>query len=185
MSLNENRKADGKKPVKALPDPVYDDGMTKESYKDSTDINKMLKKAQKAGSLAHIQKYPAPVYGEFQGFDLLEAHRLVDKAVDIFSELPSEIRTEFDQDAFKFAEFAADPKNNEKLAEILPKIAEPGAYFPNPVKRAAEPESPPAAEGAGSPQGESSAAPGGEAAPGGAEAPPRGGAEPPPASSTT
>lgn len=110
---------------------------TKQSFKDETDINKIMKKAQVSGSLSHLLKYPAPVYGEFEGVDLLEAHRLIDRANEIFNDLPSEIKNEFGHDALKFAGFASDPANNEKLAEILPALARPGTQFPNPVKRGA------------------------------------------------
>jgi hypothetical protein len=113
----------------------YSDGRTKQAFKDQCDINKILKKAQKSGTISHLLKYPEPVYGDFDGVDLLEAHRLIDKAQTIFDDLPSEIRREFDGDALKFAGFASDPANRGKLAQLLPKIAEPGAYFPNPAQR--------------------------------------------------
>jgi hypothetical protein len=52
----------------------YEDGLTKQAFKDSCDINKLLKKASKQGSLAHLIKHPEGVYGEFDGeFDLLTA----------------------------------------------------------------------------------------------------------------
>ena len=35
---------------------VYDDGRTKQSFKDQCDINKILKKAMRTGSIAHLQK---------------------------------------------------------------------------------------------------------------------------------
>lgn len=108
---------------------------TKQSFKDSCDINKMLKKAQISGSIAHLNKYPEAVYGDFEGFDLLEAHQMIDKANHIFDELPSEIRREFNNDALAFAGFASNPENKGKLAKLLPAIAEPDAYFPNPVQR--------------------------------------------------
>jgi len=129
--------------------------MTKQSFKDSTDINKILKKAQTKGTVAHLQKYPAMVYGEFTGQDLQESLALINKANEIFAEAPSEIRREFDNDALKFAAFASDPANIDRLPELLPKIAEPGSYFPNPVKRSAvEPVSPqPAPEGGDAPSG--------------------------------
>ena len=113
----------------------YEDGRTKQSFKDSCDINKMLRKAQKTGSIAHLQKYPEAVYGVFEGYDLLEAHGQITRANDIFNDLPSEIRNEFNNDALKFAGFASNPENNERLRELLPAIAEPGSYFPNPVQR--------------------------------------------------
>ena len=122
-----------------IEDKVYDDGRTKQSYKDSTDINKILKKAQREGSLSHAMKYPAAVYGEFAGIDLLSAYELCGRAQGIFDDLPSEVRNEFDNDAFKFAEFASDPSNVNRLEELLPALAEPGPFFPNPVKRVVDP----------------------------------------------
>ncbi len=118
---------------------VYDDGRTKQSFKDSTDINKILKKAQLQGGLSHAMKYDAAVYGEFTGIDLLGAFDQVERAQTIFNDLPSEVRTEFDNNALKFAGFASDPKNINRLQELLPAIAEPGPYFPNPVKRTEAP----------------------------------------------
>lgn len=127
---------DRKKLLKKRPVKVYDDGRTKQAFKDQCDINKILKKAQQVGSLSHLNKYPEQVYGEFDGeFDLLTAHERIGKANEIFDALPSEIRREFGGDALKFVKFAGDPANNDKLRELLPQIAEPGTFFPNPVQR--------------------------------------------------
>ena len=64
----------------------FKDGRTKQSFKDSTDINKILKKAQGGMSLAHLMKYPEAVYGEFNGdFDLLTAKRQIERADEIFA----------------------------------------------------------------------------------------------------
>lgn len=115
--------------------PTFEDGRTKQAFKDQCDINKMLKSAQKTGSIAHLQKYPELVYGEFSGVDLLGAYEQLERANQIFADLPSEVRNEFDNNAIKFVEFAGNPENNSRLAELLPAIAEPGAYFPNPVER--------------------------------------------------
>lgn len=117
---------------------VYEDGRTKQAFADSCDINKILKKAQTGLSLAHLQKYDASVYGDFENYDLLEAHMMVEKAKKIFNDLPSEVKNEFDHDPLAFAGFCSDPLNVDKLHEILPALAEPGAYFPNPVKRSEE-----------------------------------------------
>ena len=109
----------------------YDDGRTKQSFKDSTDINKMLAKAQREGSIAHLNKYPSAVYGEFTGVDLLGAFQQVERAQAIFADLPSEVRKEFAGDAFKFAAYASDPANIDRLEELIPAIAKPGRYFPD------------------------------------------------------
>lgn len=115
---------------------VYDDDRTKQSFKDSTDINKMLKKAQHTGSVSHLLKYPEPIYGEFDGeMDLMTAHHRIAKASAIFDDLPSEVRREFGNDALAFVAFANKAENKGRLAELLPAIAKPGSYFPNPVQR--------------------------------------------------
>jgi hypothetical protein len=112
----------------------YNDGRTKQAFKDQCDINKILKKAQVKGGLAHVQKYPEAVYGEFDGeFDLLAAHGQIQKANAIFSELPAEVRREFDNNALEFVKYANTLSPGE-LVEKVPAIAEPGNYFPNPVQ---------------------------------------------------
>lgn len=119
-----------------IPAPVYNDGVTKQSFKDQCDINKILKKAEVSGGLSHVMKYDKAVYGEFDGeFDLLTAHERIAKAETIFNDLPAEVRREFQHNALEFVKFAADPANNDRLVELIPQIAEPGRYFPNSVQR--------------------------------------------------
>lgn len=113
---------------------------TKQSFKDSTDINKILKKAAVKGGLSHVQKYPEAVYGEFDPeLDLFVARERIARGEQIFNELPAEVRREFDNDALSFIQFASAPENAGKLVDLIPAIAEPGDYFPNPVKRNQEP----------------------------------------------
>lgn len=113
----------------------YSDGRTKQAFKDSCDVNKIIAKAQKAGTMSHLLKYPEATYGEFENIDLLTAHEKVEKAKVIFSELPSEVRREFGNNPFHFAEFAAKPANRGRLGEILPALSRPTPMFPNPVNR--------------------------------------------------
>lgn len=117
--------------------PEYEEpGRTKQSFKDECDVNLILKRAQRKGGLAHVEKYPQEVYGEFnQDMDLLTAHSRIAKANEIFNELPSEVRSEFGNDALAFVQFAGAPENQGKLEELIPAIAEPGRYFPNTYKR--------------------------------------------------
>lgn len=141
--------------------PDFSQSATKQAFKDQCDINKILKKAQKTGSLAFAQKYADFTFGEFDGeFSLLDAQQRIAKAGQIFAELPSEVRKEFANNPLDFVAFAADPTNQGRLVELLPELAEPGKYFPNPVQRGgvgagaatapaeAEPEAPPKSAGA-------------------------------------
>ncbi len=117
--------------------PEYEKpGRTKQSFKDSCDVNKILKKAQKTGTISHLNKHQA-TYGDLSGFDFTEAQIQLAKAGEIFDDLPSEIRREFDNSPAKFFEFANDVDNVEKLGDLLPAIAEPGNFFPSPTKTAA------------------------------------------------
>ena len=116
-------------------EPEYKDGRTKQSFKDQCDINKILKKAAVKGGLSHVQKYPEAIYGEFdQDVDLLTARNRIAQADKIFMDLPAEVRREFNNDALAFIQYAGHPDNAGKLTELIPEIAQPGDYFPNPVK---------------------------------------------------
>ena len=103
----------------------YNDGRTKQSFKNSTDINKILHRAQKTGMISHLAKHEA-IYGDFDGFDFTTAQNTIARANSIFAELPSELRNEFEGQPSKFFEFANDPNNVGKLTELLPGLAAPG-----------------------------------------------------------
>jgi phage internal scaffolding protein len=134
----------------------YTDGRTKQSFKDQCDINKILKKAAKVGSLSHLERHGAQ-YGDFSDIgDLLQAQERLARGQEIFQELPSEIRREFSNDPGNFFEYVNDPANAGNLRELLPGLAEPGSQLPA-VARSAESEANPAL--ASTPAEESSTAP--------------------------
>ena len=117
--------------------PSYGPGRTKQSFKDSTDINVLVAKAQKGHAISHLNRYGA-VYGDFTDIpDLLTAHGRLEQANQIFSELPGEIRREFHQSPQEFFEFVNDPQNSDRLADIFPDLAKPGNQRPD-VLRSAE-----------------------------------------------
>lgn len=74
--------------------PEYGPGLTKQSFKDSTDINKILTKMAKTGALSHLDKY-AGEYGDFENIDLLEAQLRLQRGQEIFNDLPAELKREF------------------------------------------------------------------------------------------
>lgn len=108
----------------------YSDGRTKQSFKDSTDINKLLAKAAKGDSITHLAKYGA-IYGDFTDMpDLLTAQARLMKGQEIFSELPGEIRREFNQSAAAFFAFVNDPENVKDLPRLIPGLVERGTQLP-------------------------------------------------------
>ena len=103
----------------------YTDGRTKQAFADETDINKILHRAQKAGTLSHLQKYEG-MYGDFADFDFMDAQLNLVKGRELFDELPSELRNEFNQSPAQFFDYVNDPANRDNLAEKLPGLAQPG-----------------------------------------------------------
>ncbi len=106
---------------------VYDDGRTKQAFKDDTDINRILARAQKQGSISHLNKYGGE-FADFEEFDFLEAQLQIRRAGEIFEALPPELRREFQQSPSMFFEFVNDPANKGRLKEIFPDLAKPGNY---------------------------------------------------------
>ena len=96
-----------------------------ESFQDDTDINKLLAKQQIPLVQSHYDTY-GDAYSDFAGFDFFEAQVKLAEAKTIFEELPSEVRKEFGHNPGAFFQYANDPENTGRLAELLPAIAQPG-----------------------------------------------------------
>lgn len=107
---------------------------TKQSFKDQSDINKILVKAQRTGTLTHLAKYEG-LYGDFAGFNYTEAVEQASLAQTMFNELPSEVRNEFRNDPQRFIDFVTDPANSGDLAAKLPALAKPGRQLIDAVSR--------------------------------------------------
>ncbi len=104
---------------------IYDDGRTEQGATDETDINRILARANVAGTMSHLQKYEG-VYGDFAGFDFATHQKLLTQAREIFDDLPAELRQEFAHSPSQFFDYVNDPNNVDKLRELLPRLAKPG-----------------------------------------------------------
>ena len=51
---------------------------------------------------------------------------MLSRGREIFDELPVELRSEFNQSPAQFFDYVNDPANKDRLAELLPALAEPG-----------------------------------------------------------
>jgi len=108
--------------------PEYErPGRTKQAFKDDTDINRIIDRFQKTGALSHLNKHEA-IYGDFAEFDFLAAQMQLARGKEIFDDLPSELRREFNQSPREFFEFVNDPANKGDLKRIFPQLAKPGRY---------------------------------------------------------
>lgn len=96
--------------------------MTKQSFKDECNINKIMDKFQKTGAINHYTTH-APQYGDCTAVELADALNIVAQAEEMFDELPSELRKKFGNDPEQFLEFVQDPKNLEEMRELG--LAEP------------------------------------------------------------
>ena len=66
-------------------DPI---SLTKQSFKDEVNINKIMAKFQKSGAIDHYAKH-APTYGDATSEDLHTALGIIADAESMFEELPS------------------------------------------------------------------------------------------------
>jgi hypothetical protein len=115
-----------------FPDQDYPPGRTKQSFKDETDINKLIARAARGETISHLAKYEG-VYGDFTDFpDLMEAQARLMRGQQIFDELPGEVKREFGQDAGRFFEYVNDPANADRLGDLIPGLAQPGNQMPEP-----------------------------------------------------
>nr|UXQ88122.1 MAG: internal scaffolding protein [Microvirus sp.] len=91
--------------------------MTKQSFKDECNINKIMEKFQKSGAISHYAKH-APTYGDATHTELHDALNIVADANTMFEELPSSIRAKFQNNPEQFLEFVQDPKNLAEMREL-------------------------------------------------------------------
>lgn len=102
--------------------------VTKQAFKDECDINNILRRAQKTGTISHLAAHGAQ-YGDFADYDFFEHQQKLTKGREIFDALPSEIRNEFRNDQVSFFRYVNDPENADRLDELLPGLAAPGRQF--------------------------------------------------------
>ncbi len=111
--------------IALAPALVFDDGVTKQAFKDETNIVKIMARADKLGTISHLQKFEG-VYADFADFDFFEQTQKLTQGREIFDELPAEVRKEFGQSPAAFFAYVNDPKNADDLAKKLPNLARPG-----------------------------------------------------------
>ncbi len=111
------------------PEKKYDDGRTKQCHKDECDINKIMARFDKTGTISHLSKFEG-VYADFSDFDFHHHSTMLARGDAIFAALPAEIRREFGQNPAEFFNYVNDPKNAGKLREKLPGLAAPGDQLP-------------------------------------------------------
>lgn len=127
---------------------------TKQSFKDECDINIIMGRYLKTGVLDFVTKHQPRYEDLSQAADYQQAMLIVAESRSMFEDLPSHIRTQFENDPAKFLDFVHNPENRPQMAELG--LLRPGAVSgtttlnpapptqPNPVS--ANPQVPPAPE---------------------------------------
>jgi phage internal scaffolding protein len=95
-----------------------DKGLTKQSDAKDCDINLIMKRFEKTGTLPNMIARDGH-YGDFSNVpDYQEALEIVRLANDQFGNLDANIRNRFENDPAKFLAFATDPKNLEEMEKM-------------------------------------------------------------------
>ncbi len=111
------------------PKKDYSDGRTQQCHKDECDIEKIMSRFQRTGTISHVNKYQG-VYADYSEYDFAEQTRRLNAGIEVFDALPGEVRREFNQDPQAFFNFVNDPANKDDLLEKLPALAKPGTQLP-------------------------------------------------------
>jgi len=91
--------------------------LTKQSFTKECDINNIMAKYQKTGAIDHVNKHEAS-YGYATSDDFTASMEIVGRGQTMFAELPSSIRTKFENDPAKFLEFVQNPENIKEMQEL-------------------------------------------------------------------
>lgn len=110
---------------------VFDDGLTKQEFREECDINHIMARYAQFGTLP-VSNEQAPMYGDFTDVaTLMDAHAVVQQASDLFAALPAKVRDRFANDPVRMVEFLNDPANRDEALKLgmlqEPVVAEPVA----------------------------------------------------------
>jgi phage internal scaffolding protein len=95
------------------------EGVTKQEFRDECDINVIMERYRKTGVIA-FRTSKQPIYMDCSEFptSLQDALEYIKKGDELFAEMPSHLRKEFDNDPSKFIEFVQDKNNLDKAYEM-------------------------------------------------------------------
>lgn len=92
-------------------------GRTKQSHKDECDINKILARFQRTGTLEHAREISSR-YGDVSSVDFQTAMDNVIRTREWFAGFPSSIRKRFNNDPAEFLQFIEDPANADEAVAL-------------------------------------------------------------------
>lgn len=106
--------------------------LTKQSFRDETDINVIVRRFSVTGELPQVR---APSFQIFDGvFDYHSAMDALVEARESFMELPGEVRARFHNDPGEFLEFCHDTRNREEAVRLGIVVPPPAPVEPSVMK---------------------------------------------------
>lgn len=90
---------------------------TKQSFKAECDINTIISRFLKTGTLDFAAKNE-PRYGDCTGIEYQSAMQTVAAAKTLFQELPAALRARFENEPAHFLDFVHDEKNRDEAREL-------------------------------------------------------------------
>lgn len=92
-------------------------GKTVQSFKDECDVNQIMARYQSTGELPNLNSLP-PQFLDVTGADFQAHQNAIAQAQTLFNELPSAIRTRFQNSPAAFLDFCSNENNRQELAEM-------------------------------------------------------------------
>ena len=90
---------------------------TKQAHAKEADINYIMRKYLKTGLLEHSQKHK-PDYGFATSEDFHTSMNIITRANSMFEDLPSQIRSRFDNQPSQFLDFVHDESNKQEMLQM-------------------------------------------------------------------
>jgi len=111
---------------------------TRQEFREECDINTIMAQYMTQGELIHLNE-AAPQYLDVTGQDFREHMIFIAGANSMFNDLPSSIRSQFDNDPAEFLDFCSQEKNRPELAQmgLLSPEATQAVLHPSPAPSAA------------------------------------------------
>lgn len=88
--------------------------LTKQSFRDETNVNNIVARYQSTGTIEHVNQHEAR-YGYASGLQYREAIELTREGDKMFADLPSSTRNYFNNDTSTFLEWVQDPENAARI----------------------------------------------------------------------
>jgi hypothetical protein len=95
---------------------THTDGKTEQHHKNACDINLILAQFMETGIMPPTNT--SPQYGDVSGHNFQEAQNQIALAKTLFEELPEHVRSRFENEPYKFLQFAQDENNYDQMVEM-------------------------------------------------------------------